>query len=65
MHKKRFKINISLILTFIFLVLKLINVIDWSWLWIISPLWFPFVLIGILMLIPFLYSFILKLFKND
>jgi len=28
-------------LFFIFLVLKLTHVIDWSWWWVTSPLWLP------------------------
>lgn len=33
-------------LTFIvFLVLKLCNVIDWSWWWVTAPLWGPFALL--------------------
>lgn len=31
-------------LTLIFIVLKLTNNIDWSWWWVLFPLWFPFVL---------------------
>ena len=27
------------ILTLIFIVLKLTNVITWSWLWVLSPMW--------------------------
>lgn len=27
------------ILTLVFIVLKLTNVIDWSWLWVLSPIW--------------------------
>ncbi len=26
-------------LTIVFLILKLCNVIDWSWWWVLSPLW--------------------------
>lgn len=26
-------------LTLIFIVLKLISVIEWSWIWVLSPLW--------------------------
>ena len=38
-------------LTFIvFLVLKLCNVIDWSWWWVTAPLWIPFA-IGIAVLL--------------
>jgi len=29
-------------LTQLFIVLKLTNVIDWSWVWILSPQWFLF-----------------------
>lgn len=25
----------------LFLILKLTNVIDWSWLWVTAPLWLP------------------------
>lgn len=28
-----------------FIVLKLCNVIDWSWWWVLSPLWIPFALV--------------------
>ena len=31
-------------LTIAFIVLKLIGVIDWSWLWVLSPLWISFAL---------------------
>jgi membrane protein YdbS with pleckstrin-like domain len=30
---------IATILTIIFVVLKLTEVIDWSWWWVLSPLW--------------------------
>lgn len=30
------------LLTIVFIVLKLTNVIAWSWLWVLSPLWIPF-----------------------
>lgn len=28
-------------LMLVFIILKLTNVIDWSWLWVTSPLWIP------------------------
>lgn len=34
-----------------FLVLKLTNVISWSWWWIAAPLWAPFVLIVLILLV--------------
>ncbi len=27
----------------IFIVLKLLGVITWSWLWVLSPFWIPFI----------------------
>lgn len=33
------------LLTILFIGLKLGNVIDWSWLWVLSPLWLPFAII--------------------
>ena len=37
------------LLTIAFIVLKLTNVITWSWLWVLSPIWIPFTIV-ILML---------------
>lgn len=59
-------IGFSGLLTIAFIVLKLTNVINWSWLWVLSPLWITFVIIVIFILIviiilPFLMS---KPFKN-
>lgn len=33
------------LLTIVFIALKLIGVITWSWLWVLSPLWLPVVLV--------------------
>ena len=32
------------VLAIVFIVLKLCKVIDWSWLWVLAPIWIPFVL---------------------
>lgn len=37
--------NFFTALTLIFIVLKLVGVITWSWLWVLSPIWIPIVLI--------------------
>lgn len=34
----------SVLLFLIFLVLKLVGVIDWHWVWVCAPLWFPFLI---------------------
>jgi hypothetical protein len=42
-------INIDIILFVIFLVLKLTNVITWSWWWVTSPLWIPFAIVAVIL----------------
>lgn len=39
------------LLTIAFIVLKLLKVINWSWLWVLSPLWIAALLIIILIII--------------
>lgn len=39
------------LLTIVFIILKLCGVIDWSWLWVLSPLWISFVIAIILTII--------------
>lgn len=44
------------VLTIVFVVLKLVGVIDWSWLWVLSPLWINIALIIILIIIVVLIN---------
>ncbi len=39
-----------------FIVLKLCNVITWSWIWVLAPFWIPIIL-GILFVIIFVILF--------
>lgn len=32
------------LLTIVFIVLKLLNIISWSWVWVLAPLWIPILL---------------------
>lgn len=43
------------LLTLIFITLKLLKVIKWSWLWVLSPLWISY---GILLLIIIIFVII-------
>lgn len=38
-------ISLCGVLLIIFIVLKLCKLINWSWLWVLSPLWIPFVIV--------------------
>jgi hypothetical protein len=44
-------IGFSGILFIVFLVLKLCNVINWSWWWVTAPLWIPVIIVIICIII--------------
>lgn len=50
-NTNNFGISIETILFIVFLVLKLTNNIDWSWWWVTAPLWIPFVIFIIIIII--------------
>lgn len=49
MNSNKSGISFCGLLTIVFIVLKLIGVINWSWLWVLCPLW-----IGVAFFILFL-----------
>lgn len=51
------------VLFIVFLVLKLIGVINWSWWWVIAPLWIPLALV--ILTIPFMVIFWKRIRKED
>lgn len=34
--------SLATVLGVVFLVLKLVGVIDWAWIWVLAPFWIPF-----------------------
>ena len=48
------------LLTIVFIVLKLCHVIDWSWWWVLSPIWIIF---SVLVLILIVYLLLISI-KN-
>lgn len=49
------------LLTIAFIVLKLCNVINWSWVWVLAPLWIPFAIWLIVVLGILIYSGVIEL----
>lgn len=47
------------LLAIVFIVLKLCNVITWSWWWVLAPIWIPF---GVVMVL-IVFGLLLKGFK--
>jgi tellurite resistance protein TehA-like permease len=50
--------GLGTVLFLIFLVLKLCNVIDWSWWWVTSPLWISAIIVVLLFVGIFIYYYI-------
>ena len=47
----KFEIGFSWALTLIFIVLKLTNVIAWSWWWVFAPIWIPIIIVFLTLLV--------------
>ena len=42
------------ILTIVFIILKLLGKINWSWIWVLSPLWISFAIFFILLIVLYM-----------
>ena len=43
--------GISFVVGIVFIILKLVGVIEWSWWWVTLPLWGGIVLLGVLLVV--------------
>ncbi len=39
------------LLTIVFIVLKLLGIITWSWIWVLSPIWIDAILVVLLVIV--------------
>lgn len=53
----------STILTLVFITLKLCNIITWSWLWVLSPLWISVLLV--IVLVPLLFFVLYLVYSSE
>ena len=59
-------INISIgggfttLLTILFIAFKLTGIIDWGWLWVLSPIWISISLFIIILIIVIIVAFIIS-----
>lgn len=44
----------------VFLVLKLTETIDWSWWWVLAPLWIPWAFAGVLFVLAFFAGMMIR-----
>ena len=51
-------------LTIVFILLKLFGFVEWSWLWVFSPIWLPIVFALILIIVCLIVTSISDFFKD-
>jgi hypothetical protein len=47
-------------LTIAFIVLKLTHVIDWSWWWVLAPLWIGAAIVAVILLVILIVALVIK-----
>lgn len=52
------------VLGVVFIILKLVGVIDWSWWWVLSPFWISFGLAILIFIVVFIVVVIKEVVKN-
>lgn len=45
------RIGLADLLTLLFVALKLLGVIAWSWLWVLSPIWISFAIVVVILVL--------------
>lgn len=55
-----FGISIFGLLTVAFVVLKLCHVIDWSWWWVLAPLWIPTAIAIVILIVWLIFKAYVK-----
>lgn len=43
------------LLTIAFIILKLIGVINWGWIWVLSPLWISLAIVLVALVVAFIF----------
>ena len=55
---KYYGISTTSLLGIAFVVLKLTNYIDWSWLWVLAPFWIPWAIFGAILIVSLIICLI-------
>lgn len=45
-------------LLILFIALKLLNIITWSWWWVLAPLWIPIAIVLVIIIIAFIIALV-------
>ena len=52
------------LLTIVFITLKLLGKISWSWWWVLSPIWISFAVVAVILLVALLIAVIHMLMER-
>lgn len=52
------------LLTLLFIALKLLHKIDWSWWWVLSPIWISTALVVVILVVAFVVMFVVETAKD-
>jgi len=55
-------ISFTCLLAILFIGLKLTGVINWSWLWVLSPIWIPIAIVLALVIIILAFGMLINFF---
>jgi len=50
-NNKNYNLGIADVLLIVFIVLKLCHLIEWSWVWVLSPLWISVLLVLVITIV--------------
>ena len=53
------------LLTIVFITLKLLGVITWSWVWVLAPLWISLAIVLIVILIALVIAVVMTLIDKE
>lgn len=56
--------SLATVLGVVFLVLKLVGVIDWAWIWVLAPFWIPFAVVIVFAIFWLLVVGIIAIFNR-
>lgn len=65
MKDESISIGFSGILFIVFLILKLTNVIDWSWWWVTAPLWISIAITIVIFIFIVIFQLIIHMKKRN
>ena len=54
----------TIIITLIFILMQYLNIINWHWIWIISPLWIPLSIALLFIIFIYICKFMIFLIDN-